>query len=129
MELFTKGELEVMRVLWEHGELTPPQIEERFPRPIGNAALRSVLLVLMEKGHVVRTRMGKAYVYSARTPLEKELRGTIRRISDIFFGGSTKSLIARLLEDEKLTEDEIRELRDVAGRRIRKADEAKGGRR
>ena len=31
MSRFTKGELEVMRILWKHGELKPAEIQERFP--------------------------------------------------------------------------------------------------
>ena len=43
MKPFTSGELEVMQVLWQHGSLKPAEIQARFPRPIQNAALRSVL--------------------------------------------------------------------------------------
>jgi len=34
MARFTAGEMEVMRILWEHGELKPSEIQRRFPRPI-----------------------------------------------------------------------------------------------
>ena len=34
MAHFTAGEMEVMRILWEHGELKPAEIQEHFPRPI-----------------------------------------------------------------------------------------------
>ena len=40
MAHFTAGEMEVMRILWEHGELKPAEIQTHFPRPIKNAALR-----------------------------------------------------------------------------------------
>ena len=66
MNGFTKGELEVMQVLWEHGLLKPGELQEHFLRPIGNAALRSVLLVLLEKEHVIRVRKGRAYYYKAK---------------------------------------------------------------
>jgi hypothetical protein len=50
MSKLTAGELEVIKVLWEHGELSPPQLQERFPRPIKNAALRFQLRVLLLHG-------------------------------------------------------------------------------
>ena len=34
MPRFTQGELEIMRILWKHGELKPAEIQEHFPRPI-----------------------------------------------------------------------------------------------
>ena len=50
MSRFTPGELKVMRLLWEHGELKPAELQERFPEPIKNPALRSYLTTLLEKG-------------------------------------------------------------------------------
>ena len=39
MPRFTPGELKVMRLLWNYGELKPAELQERFPRPIKNSAL------------------------------------------------------------------------------------------
>ena len=59
MPEFTKGELEVMRILWEHGELKPGEILELFPWKITNSSLRSYLAILLDKGHVKRRRVGE----------------------------------------------------------------------
>ena len=114
MKPFTTGELEVMQVLWEHGSLKPAEIQERFPRPIRNAALRSVLLVLLEKGHVRRTRVGKAYFYEARTRRQRTLAQTVRRLADVFSGGSAAALIAQMIETSDLKPEEVRELKRIA---------------
>ncbi|MCE5229590.1 BlaI/MecI/CopY family transcriptional regulator [bacterium] len=113
MALFTAGELEVMQVLWDHGALSPPQMQERFPRPIHNATLRSMLLVLLEKGHVTRHKIGRAYVYEARTPQQNTLKKMVRRITDVFCGGSPTALIAQIIQSEKLSADDIKELQRV----------------
>jgi len=49
MPRFTPGELAAMQVLWEHGELKPSEVQEHFPEPIKNPALRSYLAILVEK--------------------------------------------------------------------------------
>jgi BlaI family penicillinase repressor len=67
MPRFTTRELKVMKLLWEHGELKPGELQDRFPEPIKNPALRSYLTTLLEKGHVVRRRVGKAYYYKPVT--------------------------------------------------------------
>ena len=54
---FTKGELEIMRILWKYGELKPAEIHERFPRKIKNSSLRSYLAILLQKGHLARRRV------------------------------------------------------------------------
>src|SRR5687767_1723761 len=98
----TTGEIEVMKVLWEHGELNPAQIQENFQRPIKNAALRFQLRVLLEKKHVGRRKEGRAYVYRALTPSEGTFRKMARRLADVFFAGSTAGLIAELIKSEKM---------------------------
>lgn len=113
MATFTSGELEVMQVLWDHGALNPTQIEERFPRPIQNAALRSVLLILLEKGHVSREKVGRSFVYRARTPRQNTFKNMVRRLSDVFCGGSPAALIAQIIKTEKLSKEDIAELRRV----------------
>lgn len=114
MSRFTPGELEVMEVLWQESPLKPAEIEARLPRPIGNAALRSVLRVLLEKGHVKREKRGKAYFYRPTRPARASFRQMARRLADVFCNGSTFDLVAQLIKTEKLSPDEIRKLQDIA---------------
>lgn len=114
MARFTEGELEVMRILWEHGELKPAEIQARFPRKIKNPALRSYLSILMEKGHVSRRKVGKAYFYTAKTRKDRAFRSMLRKMLDTFFEGSPEALLARLIRGERLTEDELLEIKHLA---------------
>jgi predicted transcriptional regulator len=113
----TPGELEVMEVLWRHGPLKPAEILEHLDRPLSNPALRSVLRVLLEKEHVTRTRRGKAYYYRPRRPAPVALRRMTRKLADIFCGGSSLELIARLVREEKLSPDDVRALQQIANER------------
>lgn len=128
MASFTPGELEIMQVLWDHGALSPNQMQERFPRPIHNATLRSVLVVLLEKGHVERRKVGRSYIYKARTPRQGTFQKMVRRISEIFCGGSPATLIAQIIKTEKLSKDDILELRRVIGNEVEEqaAEPARG---
>ena len=83
MSSFTSTELEVMKILWERDELKPAQIQDRYCRPIKNAALRFQLKVLLEKGHITRQRIGKAYYYKALTPRKGSLKKMVRRMACI----------------------------------------------
>ncbi len=114
MSKFTDGELDVMHILWGHGELKPAQIIERFPRPIKNPAIRSFLSVLLRKGHVTRRKFGKAYFYKARTREEPAFSSMLRKMVDTFFSGSTEALLCRLIRSEKLTEQQLLELKRLA---------------
>ena len=118
MARFTKAEVEVMRILWEHGASKPGQIEEKFPRPIKNSALRALLTVLIDKGHVVRRRKGKAYFYKARTRKESAFRAMYRELLNTFCGGSHEALVFHIIKTEELSNDELRELKQLAQERI-----------
>ena len=111
---FTKGELEVMRILWGHDELKPPEIQDKFPRPIKNSALRSYLTILLEKGHLTRHRVGKAYYYRARTPQGPAFRSMLHNMVDTFLSGSKEALLCRLIKSENLSEDELLELKQLS---------------
>ena len=110
----TSAELEVMQILWEHGELKPAQIQDQFPREIKNPALRSILGILVEKGHVVRTRVGKAFFYRAKTRRQSVFRRMIRELTDVFCRGSSEALLMNLIKSQKLTEQELLELKRLA---------------
>ena len=83
-------------------------------------ALRSVLQVLIDKGHAKRRKGGKAYYYQARTPREKAMKGMTRRMAKVFADGSPFALIAKLIESENLSEEHIEELRRIASRKSKK---------
>ena len=114
MTQFTQGELEVMRVLWQHGELKPAEIQEHFQRPIKNPALRSYLTILLDKGHVTRRKAGKAYYYKARSRKDRALRGMVSELANTFFGGSSEALMANLIRTEDLSDEELIRLKRIA---------------
>ena len=117
---FTPGELKVMQLLWEHGEQKPAELQENFPEPIKNPALRSYLSILLEKGHVTRRKVGKAYLYKAKTKQTRVFRGMLAELVDSFCDGSTRNLLLEVVRDEKLSADDIEELRKFAKENQRK---------
>jgi BlaI family penicillinase repressor len=114
MPRFTPGELAVMQILWEHGELKPRQIQDLFPEPIKNPALRSYLGILVEKGHVTRQKVGKAFHYRAVTRRNSAFRTSIRELVNAYCEGSAKNLILNLIRAEKLSKSELLELKRLA---------------
>jgi predicted transcriptional regulator len=114
MSRFTKGELEIMRILWKHGELKPAEIQQRFPWKIQNSSLRSYLAILLEKGHLIRRRMGKAYFYRAKTRRDSTFRNMLRDLTRICCDGSVEALLCQLIRSEKLSEEDLIELKRIS---------------
>jgi len=114
MEQLNQNETEALRILWEAGAQKPADIQAAFGWPIENATLRSVLRGLVEQGLITRTKQGKAYFYRAKVSRESQLRRMVRRMAEVFTGGSRADLILQLVRSEKLTTEEIEMLRRLA---------------
>ena len=114
MPKFTTAELPVMKVLWEEQGLKPAEILSRLKKPLKDSALRAVLAVLLEKGHVQRQMVGKAYRYSAVTKQTASLRTNLKEMVDVFFNGSTEGLIMNLIKSQKLSDSDLLELKRMA---------------
>ncbi len=122
----TSAELEVMQILWEHGELKPAEIQGRFPRSIKNPALRSILAILVEKGHVARRKQGKAFFYKAKTRRQIVFRSMMREVADIFCQGSSEALLMNLIKSQKLSDKQLLELKRMADEPTEKPGTKKG---
>jgi predicted transcriptional regulator len=114
MTRLTPGELEIMRILWEHGELKPAEILARFPRRIANPSLRSYLAILVDKGDVARRRIGKAYYYRAKTRRESTFRAMLRDLTRVCCDGSVENLLCQLIRSQKLSEADLLELKRLS---------------
>ena len=116
MTPLTPGELKVMRLLWEHGEMKPADLQGRFPEPIKNPALRFYLKTLLEKGHVTRRKVGKAYFYKPATRPRSAFRSMLGEFVDAHCGGSIQTLVLNIIKSEKFSEDDLLKLKRLAER-------------
>jgi predicted transcriptional regulator len=114
MNSLNQNELEALRILWEHGELKPAEIQARFAWPIENATLRSVLVNLVEKKQITRRLQGKAFFYVASVPKATLLETTMQTLARIFAGGSRQELVMQLLESSELKPADLELLRRIA---------------
>ena len=114
MSDFKKDELEVLRILWAEPDLKPAEIQAKFHRDIENATLRSVLRALVSAKKLKRTKRGKAYHYRAAVSKQGVLSNMTKRMAHVFADGSTSEFIAALVRAEKLSPEEIEELKRVA---------------
>ncbi|HEY3756974.1 MAG TPA: BlaI/MecI/CopY family transcriptional regulator [Opitutaceae bacterium] len=120
-----QNELEVLRILWAGEERKPADIQEAFSWPIENATLRSVLVNLVEKGHVIRRLQGKAFFYSAKVPKATLLQGAVQALARVFSGGSTSALVAQLVETGDIGPADWEIIRQAAAGRTGKAGKRK----
>jgi len=108
---FTDKELEIMRVVWEVGEATAKQIQEKLPGERHYNSVLTIIRVLERKGHLMHRTEGKAHVYRAKSTQEKSRSKVLGHLIKQVFGGSAAAMVLHLVESGDLTEEDLSEVR------------------
>jgi BlaI family transcriptional regulator, penicillinase repressor len=115
----SRRERQVMDILFRRGEATAAEVMDDLPDPPTYSSVRSILSILVEKGHVTHREEGLRYVYLPAANTTQMREEALRHVIRTFFNGSTDQVIAAALRisDTKLSERDIERLQE----RIRKA--------
>jgi BlaI family transcriptional regulator, penicillinase repressor len=124
---FNDRELEIMRIVWQMGEATVKEIQQRLPgEPHYNSVL-TITRVLERKGHLVHRAEGKTHYYRAGESEEKSRARLLRHLIDQVFGGSAASVVLNLVQAGDLTPKDLDEIRGkVAGMSEEEEDDDNG---
>jgi len=108
----SRREREVMDVLYRRGEATVAEVMEDLKEPPTYSAVRSILRVLKEKGHIIHRADGPRYVYSPALGRERARQAALDHMVNTFFDGSAERALAALLDrsDLELSDEQIRRL-------------------
>ncbi len=87
-----------MDVLYRLGRATAAEIHQNLPDPPGYSAVRAMLRVLEEKGHIRHEEKELRYVFIPVVTREKARRSAVRHLVDTFFDGSPEQAVATLLD-------------------------------
>lgn len=124
----SKRERQIMDIVFQAGEASAADVHERLPDAPTYTAVRTLMRVLEDKGLLQHRAEGRKYIYSPKKSIASEGRSAMKRVLDVFFGGSLEDAVAAHLNDPKLRLDErdLARLREV----IEEAEHsAKGGRK
>ena len=113
MSDFSRRERQILDILFEAEEATAAQIREAMDDAPVDATVRTLLRVLLEKKAVTYRKEGKRFVYRPRKRKATAGKSALKRVLNVFYGGSIKDALAAHLTDPKteLDEDTIDELR------------------
>jgi BlaI family penicillinase repressor len=113
---FNDRELEIMKVVWQLGEATVKEIQQRLPgEPHYNSVL-TIIRVLERKRRLVHRVEGKTHFYRARESKEKSRARLLRQLIDQVFGGSAASVVLNLVQTGDLTPKDLDNIRGkIAG--------------
>ena len=111
------SEAKVMEIIWEKGPLSAKEISLIAGESIGwnKNTTYTVIKKLEAKGFISRSEPG--FICTPLVSQEEVQKTEVRSLLDKVFGGSRRALFSALLEDEKLSDDEVAELRELIDKR------------
>jgi len=114
----SRRERQIMDVVYRRGHATAAEIHDQIPDPPCAAAVRTLLRILEEKGHLRHEKEGPRHIYHPTTPRSVAQRSAVRHLIGTFFNGSRAAAVAALLDesDKPLSADERAALAGVVKR-------------
>jgi BlaI family penicillinase repressor len=105
----SRRERQIMEVVYRLRRATVSEVLERLPTPPSYSAVRALMRILEEKGHLRHEQEGTRYVYLPVTPRETARESALKNLVSTFFDGSTEAAVAALLDasDRRLSDAEL----------------------
>jgi BlaI family transcriptional regulator, penicillinase repressor len=115
----SRRERQVMDILFRHREATASEVMAELPDPPTYSSVRSILSILVEKGHITRREEGLRYVYSPTANTKDAREEALKHVISTFFNDSADQTIAAVLRisDTRLSNSDVARLEEL----IRKA--------
>lgn len=111
----------VLDLIWEQNELTVAEARDHLAadgRELAYTTVLSVIQKLEKRGWLEHRRDGRTHVFRAVRSRSEAGRGTVRRVVERLFGGSTSEVMQHLVDDERLTAGDLADLRAHIDARI-----------
>ena len=107
----SRRERQIMDIVYAHGDATVRQIQESLDDPPTVMAVRRMMHILEEKGHLKRRKQGREVVYRPRKSTKKVGLSALSHVVDTFFGGAIEeALAAHLASQEDISPSQLNQL-------------------
>jgi len=108
----SRRERQIMDVVYRLGKATVTDVLERLPDPPSYSAVRALMRILEEKGHLSHEQDGPRYVYLPTVPRDAAQASALSHMVRTFFGGSAEAAVAALLDlpEHGMSEGELSRL-------------------
>src|SRR5579862_3908615 len=118
MEILSRRERQIVDILYSRGRATAAEILADLPDPPSYSAIRALLRILEQKGHIRHEEDGTRYVYLPRVSRQKASVAALRHMLQTFFNGSAADAAAALVGGSaaKMSPEELDKLQALIDR-------------
>jgi len=101
-----------MNVVWAAESASGREVTDALSveRPVAYTTVLTLMNILVAKGHLVRVRDGRQFRYRPKVAQARVLAGLVRDFVDRVFAGSPHSLMAHLVDESRLSPEEVQDL-------------------
>lgn len=105
----SRRERQIMDILYQQGKASASEVRAAMPDAPSYSAVRAMLRVLEDKGHVKHQAEGLKYVYVPTLARDKAKRSAVKHLLDTFFKESPEQVVAALLDvsSTRLSREEL----------------------
>jgi len=109
LEGLSRRERQIMEILFQRGKASATEVREAMTDAPGYSAVRAMLRILEEKGHVKHQAEGLKYVYVPSIGRDKAKRTAVNHLICTCFTGSPENVMAALLDvsSRQLSSEEL----------------------
>ena len=114
----SRRERQIMDILYRRGSATAAEIREDLPEAPSYSAVRAMLRILEEKGHLKHHADGPRYIFTPVVSRPAAQKSALRQMVRTFFDGSATEAVAALLDmsARNLSDDELEHLGKLVDR-------------
>jgi predicted transcriptional regulator len=111
----SETQLEIMNVVWDHQKCSVADVWKILNdrRGVTRNTVHTLIVRLEEKGWLVHSREGGAFLYSATISREEAQQRCVQRIIETVFDGSAEGLVLTLLNGDIVSKAEAQRIRDM----------------
>ncbi|MGL4739332.1 MAG: BlaI/MecI/CopY family transcriptional regulator [Sarcina sp.] len=120
MPKISDAEWEVLNVIWTNPKITATNIELILEKKEvwKLSTIKSLISRLLKKEVISYEKSGKEYLYYAIIEKDKCIVEESKTFIDRVFGGSINSMLLNFVKSESLTDQEIKDLRDLLDEKL-----------
>jgi predicted transcriptional regulator len=119
--VLTDHELRLMEVLWREGNATVADVVDGLaPPPLTYSTVLTTLRTLEQKGYIAHEEDGRAFLYHAVVQRRQAAKSAIGNLLGRFFGDSPGALAVTLLDDARLSDEDLAHIARAVARQRRK---------
>lgn len=110
----SRRERQIMEIVYSRGKATASDVWQGLLDPPSRTAVRTLLTILEQKGHLTHQKEGREFVYAPVRPRGRAGKSAFRRVLDTFFEGSLEKAVAAHLagagRSGKVSDEELKRL-------------------